>query len=103
MVTVKIDEDTLLDMLMDRLAFWTDDYITEELYRQYYCDMISDGCFEGAELDVNNIVDNDYVNWLDVIYEDEFRNYNIKDTEDDRIVAYTFDNEEQKVYLIQCC
>lgn len=102
MVTVRIDEDDLLDMLINRVEYWTDDYVTIHLFEKYYCNMIEDGCFEGAELNIMGIVDNDYINYFKVIYEDDFRDYNIEDEEDDRIVATTLDNEEQKAYLISC-
>lgn len=97
MVNVKIDEDTLIDMLMDRVAFWTNDSDTLDLYEQYYTNAVWGGVFDGAELDVMAIVDNDYVNWLDVITEEDFENYNIEDENDERIVAHS-----NEMYLIYC-
>ncbi len=97
MVNVKIDEDTLIDMLMDRVAFWTNDSDTLDLYEQYYTNAVWGGVFDGAELDVMAIVDNDYVNWLDVITEEDFENYNIEDENDERIVA-----RSNEAYLIYC-
>lgn len=102
MITMRIEEDDLLEMLMERLSFWTEDSTTSNLFEQYYEDMIYSGCFEGAELDVMGIVDNDYVNWLDVVYEEDFDNYNIEDEEDDRIVARTTDENGNNVYLVYC-
>ena len=63
---VKIDNDTALDMLMDRVSQWTEDEDVQELYRQMYENYIDGDVFDGGEFDVNAIVDNDYVNWCDV-------------------------------------
>ena len=72
MITVKIDEADLLDMLVDRVGYWTDDRDVLKLYEQYYENMVYGGCFEDAELDINSIVDNDYVNWLTVVDRKEY-------------------------------
>ena len=64
-VTVTIDEDVLLDMLMDRVNDWTDD--DADLFEKMYDNMIWGGCFEGSDLDINSIVDNDYVNNTSII------------------------------------
>lgn len=66
MVNVRIDEDELLEMLLDRLEFWTDDADIKKLYEVYYSDLINNGCFEGVELNISLIVDNDYINNLQV-------------------------------------
>ena len=72
MITVKIDEADLLDMLVDRVGYWTDDRDVLKLYEQYYDSMIYGGCFDGAELDINSIVDNDYVNYLTTVDREEY-------------------------------
>ena len=72
MITVKIDELDLLDMLVDRVGYWTDDRDVLKLYEQYYDSMVYGGCFDGAELDINSIVDNDYVNYLTVVDREEY-------------------------------
>jgi hypothetical protein len=64
---VKIDNGIALDMLLDRLKFWTDDHTTYRLYEQMYENYIDGGCFEGVAFDVMEIVDNDYINWCTVI------------------------------------
>ena len=69
MITVKIDEDVALDMLMDRLEYWTDDPTTTELFRQMYREYLDERMFDGDNFDVMAIVDNDYVNWCTVIEE----------------------------------
>lgn len=75
---VKIDNDTALEMLMDRLQVWTDDSTTHELYREMYENYIDCGVFENGEFDVMAIVDNDYVNYCDVISEGDAEYENIK-------------------------
>ena len=71
MVTVQIDEDDLLDMLMDRVAVWTNDTEVQDLYEEMYRNCIDDGCFEGAELDIMVTVDNDYVNYCSTLCKED--------------------------------
>ena len=98
MISVKVDEDTLLEMLLDRVEHWTSDEDVINLYRDYYEELIGSGCFEGCELDILVIVDNDYVNNLETISKEDFKQYNIEDETDDRIVAF---NEYNDLYLIR--
>lgn len=72
MITVKIEEEDLLDMLLNRLKYWTTDKEDFELYEQYYDHMINDGCFGGAEINIMSIVDNDWVNNLSIVTREEF-------------------------------
>lgn len=69
---VQIDNDTLLDMLVERVKFWKkfDDDIVG-LYEQMYQDAIDSGVFEGMEFNVMQIVDNDVVNYCDTYTKDE--------------------------------
>lgn len=64
---VKIDENQAVNMLLERLEHWTDDLITYRLYEAMYENYIYSGCFDGGEFDVIAIVDNDYINYCDVI------------------------------------
>ena len=98
MVTVTIDEDTLLEMLLDRLEFWTSDESVINLYRDYYEGLVYSGCFEGCTLDIMSIVDNDYVNNLTTISKEDFEQWGIEGEVDDKIVAF---NEEKDLYLIE--
>ena len=71
-ITVKIDRQTLLDMLGDRLDFWpASSYVESPKEKQLFMDMyessIDAGCFDGCELDPTVIVDNDVVNYCSVI------------------------------------
>lgn len=67
MLTVKIDEDKALDLLMDRVAYWTDDKDVQKLYEQMYENYIFSGCFDGIDFDIMSIVDNDCINYCSVI------------------------------------
>lgn len=98
MITVKIDEDTLLEMLLDRLEFWTSDESVINLYRDYYKGLVDSGCFEGCTLDIMSIVDNDYINNLAPISKEDFEQWGIESEMDDKIVAF---NEEEDLYLIR--
>lgn len=98
MVTGKINKDALLEMLLDRVKYWISDEYTINLYGNYYEKLINSGYFKGYELDTMLIVDNDYVNNLKTISKEDFKQYNIEDKTDDRIVA---SNENADLYLIR--
>lgn len=98
MVTVTVDENTLLKMLLNRLEFWTSDESVINLYRDYYEGLVYSGCFEGCELDIMSIVDNDYINILAPIRKEDFEQWGIESEIDDKIVAF---NEEENLYLIR--
>ena len=105
MITVLIEEDELLDMLIDRVRFWTDDKDVINLYEKMYEDMVNGGCFEDSELNIRDIVDNDYVNWCSILYEDDsnFIDYLDEYKENgigDRIMAVN-DRENPTMILIR--
>lgn len=86
MITVLLDEDTALDMLIDRVTFWNDDQDVVDLFTEYYSDMVYGGAFEDAEFNVMEIVDNDYINNTQYgTLEDIKDMYN--DFDEDRILA----------------
>lgn len=66
---VNIDNDTALEMLMERVEYWTNDNTTYRLYEIMYEHYIDGGVFDGGDFDVMSIVDNDFVNWCTVIIE----------------------------------
>ena len=98
MITITIDEDTLLEMLLDRLEYWTSDEDVIALYRNYYEKLIDCGCFEGCELDIMKVVDNDYFNNLIVLNKEDFEDYGVEGFKDDKIEAF---NEKQNLYLVR--
>lgn len=69
-INVKIDSDELYEMLCDRVRYWRDGEVADLFDKMYerYCD---DGYFEGAEINIMQIVDNDVVNWCSVVGKDE--------------------------------
>lgn len=81
---VNIDNDTALDMLMDRVSHWTDDVTTHRLYEAMYESYVDGGVFDGGDFDVMAIVDNDYVNWCTVISEGDEAYEDIKKLYDEQ-------------------
>jgi len=75
MITVQIDEDELFEMLMSRLRTWTSDDDTLELFEQYYDNTVYSGCYDGAELNIMAIVDNDYINNTFIVEREEYEKY----------------------------
>ena len=67
MITLKIENETALEMLTDRVKFWRSDSTTLELFEKMYEHYIDNGFFDYGEFDVMQIVDNDVVNWCDVV------------------------------------
>lgn len=71
-IIVKIDKDDALDMLIDRLRMmWSDDDDEVELYSEMYENYIDGGVFDNREFNVSEIVDNDWVNYCDIIRADD--------------------------------
>lgn len=68
---INIDEEMMLDLLVDRVRYWTNDEDVIELFKKMYENYIYGGCFEGANLEIDAIVDNDYINYCSVISECE--------------------------------
>ena len=85
-------------MLMKRVEYWTSSPEEEELLEDYYRDLVYSGCFEGCELDIYSIVDNDYINNTTFISKEGFKQWHIGDETDDRIITF---NEEEDLYLIR--
>lgn len=70
---VNLDEEQVLDALMERVRHWTEgDSKVEDLYHKMYENYVYGGVFsDSEEFDVMSIVDNDYINWCSVVYDDE--------------------------------
>lgn len=93
-ITVKLDEDTAVDMLVNRVGYWTDDEEVIELFEQYYENMVYNGCFNGSDFDVMSIVDNDYVNNTSVTTREEFEDERNKYIEE-QLKKDSFDKEAE--------
>lgn len=87
---IELDDDELLDRLVDRLHYWTDEEDVIELYRLMYEDMLDNGLFNGDDFNVQFIVDNDWVNWCEVVCPGE-------DNYDE--IKRTYDNGDREVYV----
>lgn len=68
MITLKMNEEDVLDMLVNRvIEMWTTDSDIIELFRRMYEEYVYGGVFESMEFDPMVIVDNDYVNNCNVL------------------------------------
>ena len=67
MITIRIEEDKLLSMLKSRVESWTKDPVEQQLFSDMYESYVYGGVFDDAEFSPAMIVDNDYVNYCDVI------------------------------------
>ena len=79
---VKIDNDTALEMLLDRLELWTRDFVARELYGKMYDNYIISGCFDGGEFDPMVIVDNDWINYCTIVEDGDAEYAGIKELYD---------------------
>lgn len=66
-INVRINKNDALDMLMDRVEYWTDDKDEQNLFEKMYDDYLWNGCFDDSEFDPMQIVDNDWVNYTAII------------------------------------
>lgn len=66
-VTVKIDKDDLLDMLLERCDSWGTSRDNKDLFETMYSNYIDCGVFAEMELDIMAIVDNDVVNYTTIL------------------------------------
>ena len=69
-MTVQIDDDTLLNLWIDRLNFWKEN-LDDENYK-FLCDYLEDNIdlFEGCDIDPKYIVDNLVVNYSIITQEE---------------------------------
>ena len=79
-----IDDDAAVDMLLDRLKYWTHDLDVIHLFEIHYENMVKCGWWELEDFDVMSIVDYDYVNWTSVLADDELEENNV---DEEQIVA----------------
>lgn len=98
MINVKIDEQTLLNLFMDRLEYWTTDSDILELYEEYLQDLINGGSFEDVELDVSLIIDNLYINDTTIMDKKMLDDNDIEVGDSDKVLAK---NEDKDLYLVR--
>lgn len=72
MITVKLNEENAIDMLISRLVdFWKPAEEVIQLFTKMYESYVYDSGFGDMEFSPRVIVDNDYINWCKVIHEDD--------------------------------
>ena len=71
MINVLIDEEEFLYMLLERCDAWTVSHNNKDLFEKMYQNYIDGGCFDGAELNIMSIVDNDVVNYCSIVEKGE--------------------------------
>ena len=70
-INVKMDKESALNMLLQRVRYWTDDEEEIGLFEKMYDDYLWNGVFSESEFDVMQIVDNDWINYTAIIRPDE--------------------------------
>lgn len=71
LINVKIEDYKVLDMLLDRCHDWGTSKDNIDLFEKMYQNYVDGGVFDGVELDIMSIVDNDVVNYCSVIEKGE--------------------------------
>ena len=97
MINVQFDEEQLLDLLMQRVEHWTSDTYILTLYEEYLKDLISSGCFDGANLDIYLLIDNLYVNDTLIMDKEDLKNNDIDVNDSEKVLARDIDND---LYLV---
>ena len=109
-ITIEVDDDDALDMLMDRVDFWAKgDEVALDLYQQMYENWIAERFFDGGKFDVKEIVDNDWVNYCKIVeegdehYDEILSTLSNGETEfgNNRIEAQSRDDDGKEVFLIR--
>ena len=70
-IHVKMDKESALNMLLQRVRYWTDDEEEVGLFEKMYDDYLWNGVFSESEFDVMQIVDNDWINYTAIIRPDD--------------------------------
>ena len=97
MINVKIDETTLLNLFMDRLKHWITNDDVLALYEDYLEELIDDGYFDGAELNVSRFVDNLYINDTTIMNKKKLLENYIDVYDCDKVLAK---DEDKDLYLV---
>ena len=71
LINVKVEDWQLLEMFLERCNAWGTSKDNIDLFEKMYQNYIDGGCFDGAELNIMSIVDNDVVNYCSVIEKGE--------------------------------
>ena len=66
-----IPDYDVIDLFVERVKYWTKDKEIIDLFKLMYENQLSYLYFEDNEIDLYDIVDNDYVNYCKVIFEND--------------------------------
>ena len=97
MINVRINETTLLNLFMDRLEHWITNDDVLALYEDYLEELIDNGCFDGAELNVSMFVDSLYINDTTIMDKKELLENYIDVYDCDKVLAK---DEDKDLYLV---
>lgn len=64
-IKVKIKKDYVIELLINRLSFWTNDEEVVDLFKQMYERYFDEEVFDNLDIDL--IVDNDFINDCGII------------------------------------
>ncbi|MGX3045789.1 hypothetical protein [Helicobacter sp. T3_23-1056] len=70
LISVKIESEEFVELLVDRLKFWTQDEEIIEAFEKMWLENAESGAFcnsSVSKMGIMQIVDNDWVNWVSVI------------------------------------
>ena len=97
MINVQVDEEHLLDLLMQRMEYWTENSNVLNLYEQYLKDLVYCGCCEGSNLDVSLLIDNLYINDTQIMDGEEIKSNGIDINDSEKVLVKDIDND---LYLV---
>ena len=97
MINIQVDEENLLDLLMQRMEYWTKNANILNLYEQYLRGLVYCGCFEGTNLDISLLIDNLYINDTQIMDKEDLKNNDIDVDDSEKVLAKDVDND---LYLV---
>lgn len=92
-----VDEATLLNLLMDRLEYWTTDKDILALYKGYLEDLIDCGGFDSVEINIDLIINNLYINDTSIMDKGMLDDNGIEVDDSEKVLAK---NEDKDLYLV---
>lgn len=84
MLNIKLDEETAIEALIDRVKVWKDNPEVIKLFESMYENYVYGGVFDGGKFDVVDIVDNGVVNYCSVVEEGDSSFEKIKKVYDEQ-------------------
>lgn len=73
---LEVNDYQFLEIVENRIRYWKSDEIIISLYKDMYERRLESGCYpEDQPFNLNNIVDNDILNYTDTIYKKDYPEY----------------------------